>query len=96
MISLIQCFKAINNFLVWKDPDSRESEDRNIVARALHIKDQAENNNKKRKNKGLIVFVSDDTYHSSYNDCYVYSLQHSQFLPVAPDTFVSLQQVITA
>ena len=47
MISLIQCFKAINNFLVWKDPDSRESEDRNIVARALHIKDQAENNKKK-------------------------------------------------
>ena len=46
MISLIQCFKAINNFLVWKDPDSRESEDRNMVARALHIKGQAENKKK--------------------------------------------------
>ena len=54
------------------------------------------NNNKKRKNKGLIVFVSDDIYHSSSNDYYVYSLQHSQFLLVAPEAFVSLQQVITA
>ena len=46
MILLIQCFKAFNNALGWKDPDSREREDRNKVGRAqpqLHIKGQAEN-----------------------------------------------------
>ena len=46
MILLIQCFKAFNNALGWKDPDSREREGRNKVGRAqpqLHIKGQAEN-----------------------------------------------------
>ena len=46
MILLIQCFKAFNNTLGWKDPDSREGESRKIVARAqpsLHIIGQAEN-----------------------------------------------------
>lgn len=46
MILLIQSFKAFNNTLGWKDPDSREGESRNIVVRAqppLHIIGQAEN-----------------------------------------------------
>ena len=46
IILLIQCLKAFNNTLGWKDPDSKEREDRNIVARAqppLHRKGRAEN-----------------------------------------------------
>ena len=46
MLLLIQCFKAFNNTLVWKDPDSREGEGQNVVERAklpLHIIGQAEN-----------------------------------------------------
>ena len=46
MLPLIQCFKVFNNTLGWKDPDSREGEGQNVVARAqlpLHIIDQAEN-----------------------------------------------------
>ena len=49
MLLLIQCFKVFNNTLGWKDPDSREGEGQNVVARAqlpLHIIDQAENKNK--------------------------------------------------
>ena len=63
MISLIQCFKAINNFLVWKDLDSRESEDRNIVARALHIKGQAE---KKKKTIIKILKAQSPQFFSTY------------------------------
>ena len=46
IILLIHCLKAFNNTLGWKDPDSKEREDRNIVARAqppLHMKGRAEN-----------------------------------------------------
>ena len=46
MLLLIQCFKVFNNTLGWKDPDSREGEGQNVVARAqlpLHIIGQAEN-----------------------------------------------------
>ena len=34
MILLIQCFKAFNNALGWKDRDSSKREGRNMVARA--------------------------------------------------------------
>ena len=56
MILLIQSFKAFNNTLGWKDPDSREGESRNIVARAqppLHIIGQAENKKTKLSMKFL-------------------------------------------
>ena len=58
MILLIQCFKAFNNALGWKDPDSREREGRNKVGRAqpqLHIKGQAENKTVMKNSKSTVT-----------------------------------------
>ena len=58
MILLIQCFKAFNNALGWKDPDSRERDGRNKVGRAQPPLQPTTKNKTLMKNTNSTVTLS--------------------------------------